>query len=260
MPSLSPSSLQRLQRHNMLFGWLFGRVQLAPISEEQCLVSVGRHSISLVNAERWRRYRRGIPRQLRRLAYTYGASDHAKKFAGKTIVDFGANIGEFTLYACANGAEVIAIEPDKTNLTVLKKNVEAKSVRIVEKALWKESTRMPLYSAPMAADSGLLAASTCTHSYEVDAVRLDDVMEELGVGEVFFIKGDAEGTEPEVLQGAVTTLSRTHYISLDCGPERHGETTVAWSKRLLEEAGFNVELLRRRRTILFGTNRRLAAL
>ena len=256
--TLSSSSLRRLRQHNLLFGWLFGYVRIEPDGDEMCRVSVGSQNIHLVNPHRWRRYRRGIPRQLRRLARTYGATDHAKQFPGKLVLDIGANIGEFTLYARANGAQVIAIEPDRTNLKVLKKNVGIEGVRIVEKALWKETTRLPLYSAPMDADSGLIAAPTCAETYEVDAARLDDVTRELDAGEIFFIKGDAEGAEPEVLQGATATLARTHYISFDCGPERQGKSTADWSAIILEKAGFSVQLLKRRRTIVFGANKRFA--
>jgi FkbM family methyltransferase len=244
-----------LRRHNLQLGWLFGFVKIEQ-EGDFCRASVGPHSIYLVNPNRWRRYRRGIPRQLRRLARTYGATDHAKEFPGKTVIDIGANIGEFTLFAANHGAEVIAIEPDRENLQVLQKNVGTRPVRIVQKAVWKETTRLPLYAAPLDADSGLIAAPTATATYEVEAARLDDITKELGVGEIFFIKADAEGAEPEVLMGAPETLARTRYVSFDCGPEREGESTVAGARALLEDAGFRVELLKRRRTIVFGTNMR----
>ena len=174
------------------------------------------------------------------------------------MLDIGANIGEFSLYARAKGAEVIAIEPDRVNLKALRKNLDGKGVRIVEKALWNETTSLPLYAVPMKADSSLIAVPHA-ETYQVDAARLDDVTSELGVGEIFFVKGDAEGAESEVLSGAPATLARTRYVSLDCGPERQGQSTADWSTRILEEAGFYVELLKRRRTIVFGTNRRFAS-
>jgi hypothetical protein len=53
-------------------------------------------------------------------------------------------------------------------------------------------------------------------------------------------------------------LARTHYIGFDCGPERHGTSTVDWSARILEQTGFDVQVLKRRRTIVFGANKRFA--
>jgi hypothetical protein len=51
----------------------------------------------------------------------------------------------------------------------------------------------------MNADGALLAAAADhVETYHVDAARLDDAMSELHFGEIFFVKGDGEGAEPEV--------------------------------------------------------------
>jgi FkbM family methyltransferase len=257
MNELSQTPRRKLLLHNLLFGGLTGRVTVTK-DDGHFVVTAGSEKIYLVNPDRWRRYRWGIPRQLRRLAFTYGASNYASEFAGRVVLDIGANIGEFSLYARSKGAEVIAIEPDRVNLEILKKNLAGKGIRIVEKALWKETATLTFYSAPGQADSALLPATAYDSAYEIEAVRLDDVTSELGLDEIFFIKGDAEGAEPEVLTGARSTLARTRFIAFDCGPERAGADTVDWSSKILEEAGFDVRLLDRRRTIVFGSNKRYA--
>jgi Met-10+ like-protein len=43
---------------------------------------------------------------------------------GMTVIDIGANQGFFTIHAASKGARVIAVEPSRTNLGLLKENVE----------------------------------------------------------------------------------------------------------------------------------------
>ncbi len=259
MDELEATSRRNLERHLRYFGWLIGGLTIEKLGDRHFQITVGSHQIHVVNPNRWRRYRWGIPRQLRRLAHTYGATQFADVLAGKTALDIGANIGEFSLYASSMGAIVIAIEPDRTNLDVLKINLQGKGVRIVEKALWSETKDLTFFPAPLSADSSLIPGPSYETTYVVPAVRLDDLTAELGLGEIFFIKGDAEGAEPEVLTGARATLERTHYVALDCGMEREGADTVEASRQILSDTGFAVELLPRRRTILFGSNKRYGA-
>ena len=47
---------------------------------------------------------------------------------------------------------------------------------------------------------------------EVPVRRLDDVLPEIGISEIAFIKIDVEGTEAQVLEGAVGTLERSDAI------------------------------------------------
>lgn len=250
---LSPQTLYALKRHNLLFGWWTGYISLEDV-ENYYRVSIGDESIHIINPNRWRRYRRGVTRQLLRLAYTYGALSCADSFYGKVVLDIGANIGEFSLFAYSKGAHVIAFEPDPLTLKVLHKNIGERKIRVIEKALWKETTRLPLYSAPLQSDSGIIPPPQYDKILEIDAVKLDDVTADLGLTSIYFIKGDAEGAEPEVLLGARTTLKKTQFIALDCGPERQGRTTVRDTTDILTELGFTVRRLKRRRTILFGTN------
>lgn len=44
-------------------------------------------------------------------------------FAGKTVIDVGANQGFFTLYAASRGARVFSFEPMSENVAVLRRNV-----------------------------------------------------------------------------------------------------------------------------------------
>jgi hypothetical protein len=90
-------------------------------------------------------------------------------------------------------------------------------------------------------------------------LTLDGLAATLGIGEVAFVKADAEGAEPEVLTGATETLGRTRYIAIDCGPERKGERTFDACSAILAGLGFSTRAIDSAGNMLFGENTRLAA-
>lgn len=215
-----------------------------------------RRAIHLSNISRWKMYRWGLKERLELLAGQYGVAGLASQLPGRLVLDIGANVGEFSLFALEHGARVIAFEPDPRNQMALKLNLAGSDARIVPKALWKESATLTFYSVTASADSSLIEPTQpVERALEVEAVRLDDALAALGDGPVFLIKADAEGAEPEVLAGACETLRRTAHISIDCGPERQGADTVDTSRALLEAAGFEVTLLPGSRMVLFGSNK-----
>lgn len=134
---------------------------------------------------------------------------------GDLFIDVGAHIGYYTIYACGRVGEsgsVIAIEPDKRNLRVLYKNVEAvkaSNVRVVEAAagfngsLYLQSRPNPLYNS-----------TTKSKDYhgqeEVKSVSLDTLSEDVTLPEYgkVYVKIDVEGGERDVIRGGSSFLKR----------------------------------------------------
>jgi len=50
---------------------------------------------------------------------------------------------------------------------------------------------------------------------------------------------DAEGHEPEVLEGGRKTLERIDFVTIDGGLERSGNFTSSEVAKILHETGFN---------------------
>ena len=73
------------------------------------------------------------------------------------------------------------------------------------------------------------------------------------------LKLEAEGAEPEVLQGALGLLSLVDYISADLGPERGKAeiSTLEEVSNLLEEQGFERLRVEGERVIALFRNHRL---
>lgn len=219
-------------------------------------VTVGKQSLHIASKKRWTLYRKGVDVRMERLARIYGATKLASEFAGKTVLDIGANAGEFALWAHERGARVVAFEPDPLAFKALVANTSDTNIATIDAAAWNENGNRPLFMDTKGASSSLIGSGD---GHEVRTRRLADVLDEAGIDEVFFLKADCEGAEPEMLEGAREALPRITYIAIDCGPEREGEDTVKACEAILRDAGFEVERMPSRRVVLFGRNKKTHA-
>jgi FkbM family methyltransferase len=191
---------------------------------------------------RCRRYRMGIAERSNKLAGKYGLPAEYEPKTGDTVVDIGANVGEFSLYCAQRGANVYAFEPDPKVARCLRKNVQAFAlVRVLEQALWNMPKLLTFYCAYDTADSSLIAPSAPLNAVlQLNALPLDHVTDLARLEHIDLIKIDGEGAEPEILEGASQTLAKTTHVSVDCGPERMGESTNVQVRAILLRAGFTL--------------------
>lgn len=89
----------------------------------------------------------------------------------------------------------------------------------MRKALWKENTMLSFYSKADTADSSIFE-SKGSHRIDIAAVTLDAALANRDLSRPIILKLEAEGAEPEVLQGAKDTLTMIDWVSVDCGPEK----------------------------------------
>lgn len=163
---------------------------------------------------------------------------------GDTVVDAGAHVGVFTVLAAGSvggDGEVIAIEPEKKNLGSLRKNIEINgfnNVTIVPKGLWDRRSRKRLYLSPSSVGHSLVHSSDKLEEIEVDT--LDNILEELGVSKVDFIKMDIEGAEIQALDGMKRILN-TNDVKLAIAAYHivNGDQTYKIVIPWLERAGFD---------------------
>jgi FkbM family methyltransferase len=145
----------------------------------------------------------------------YGSGD---KFVrrGDVVLDCGANIGVFTREALAAGAKlVIAIEPAPDNLECLRRNMEhdikAGRVIVYPKGVWDKDDVLTMRIDPKnsAADTFVIQREGLQDStVKLPLTTIDNMVKELKLERVDFIKMDIEGAEPRALAGAKDTLAR----------------------------------------------------
>ncbi len=135
-----------------------------------------------------------------------------------TVVDAGAHHGLYTLLASKRvgwGGRVIAIEPSPRECERLEKHLRlnrCSNTELVPCALGEYPGEADLYLVDGFQDwcNSLRppAVDEPVRTVRVSVRRLDDVLAELGVSKVDFIKLDVEGAELSVLHGAMKLLQR----------------------------------------------------
>lgn len=164
----------------------------------------------------------------------------------RVIVDAGANIGAFSLYAAqrAPGARILALEPFPTTFDCLIHNVRQNGLegRIVGRPValaGHNATRsMEGASSPSHVRS-LAPAGTAAPGPTVEAVTLETLMARENLTHVDLLKLDIEGAEWELFDTCLPeTLERVRAIALEYHPAPGRSRTQLFSR--LEGAGFRV--------------------
>ncbi len=139
--------------------------------------------------------------------------------SGDIVLDCGAHIGTFTRAALRAGARlIIAIEPAPVNLECLRRNlraeIQAGRAIVYPKGVWDRETTLTLDE-----DDGFTSGDTFVPDMHrstghpgprVPLTSIDNLVAELALNRVDFIKMDIEGAEKQALVGARATLLRFH--------------------------------------------------
>lgn len=130
--------------------------------------------------------------------------------AGQTVVDVGANVGYFTVLAAkavGPSGSVVAVEPERENLRLLRANVwrnGCDNVRIVAAAAAATRGLLALRRSPTNAGDHQVHDEAGADDALVAAVALDDIL----AGEpVDVVKIDTQGADHLVVRGLRRTLA-----------------------------------------------------
>jgi FkbM family methyltransferase len=217
----------------------FGEVGIH-VAEDGTGADAGR--IHICRRGRHWRYKRGVMRGVDVVARQYGL--HTLDIRpGGVFVDCGANVGELGLWARQRGLAYVAFEPEELEARCCDLNNFEGRPETRRKALWHEAAVLQFHSKPDTADSSVFEIDAAAPPRDVEAVRLDTVVDpaEFGPGTRIF-KLEAEGAEPEVLAGATGVLPHFDYVAADCGYERGRDAahTFVEVHDLLLEAGYRL--------------------
>jgi FkbM family methyltransferase len=135
---------------------------------------------------------------------------HGVRF-GDVVLDGGAHVGVFTDIALRRGASrVVAIEPDTLNRECLTRNfaseIAAGKVVVVPQGIWSNKGRLLFHEGTTNSGTAGVVFNDGGATSMIDVTTIDEIVRDLRLPRVDFIKLDIEGAEREALKGASETL------------------------------------------------------
>jgi FkbM family methyltransferase len=142
---------------------------------------------------------------------------------GYTVIDAGAWVGDFSIYAAKKGANVYAFEPSPTNQSLLEKSINLNPhlegrVTIVPLGLGEKKETLAFSENDEEGNSGgsSFNIKKADSNTTLEVTTLDDWVRENNIKKVDFIKSDIEGFERHFLRGATNVLKNHSPILSIC--------------------------------------------
>lgn len=169
-----------------------------------------------------------------------------------TVVDIGAHIGVFTVYAARRASKglVLAYEPFAENFVYLQQNKEINNLsnlKIFNKAVTSTGSNVDLFISAMDTSCHSLykvrATKDTKRAIQIQSTTLKDMFEENKLDKINFLKIDAEGAEFDIILNAPkVTLEKVDKIIV----EYHDGVFSGFNhydiKNYLECCGFEVTI------------------
>jgi FkbM family methyltransferase len=171
----------------------------------------------------------------------------------KVIVDIGANVGFFAVYAAAINPEVEihAFEPFPKNVAQMEKNLllnSSRQIHVHSEAVADKTGVATLYFTP-GDDSGCSLNESQGQSCSVNVVSVNDLFRICGIEKCDLLKMDCEGSELAIL--AALSPGRLEKIGAVI-MEYHVPEELDALSGILSRAGFQCEILRQIHTLYAG--------
>lgn len=134
---------------------------------------------------------------------------------GGIVLDIGANIGAFSVYCASKGAEVYAVEPEPSNLEVLKANVEINNmqdrIKVIEYGVSDFDGEAVIDNS-----GGCSTIKDDKSGSTIDILSFDSLLEKYEIQGIDVLKIDIEGSEKELILGASrNSMNKCNYITME---------------------------------------------
>lgn len=170
-----------------------------------------------------------------------------------TIVDIGAHIGSFSVFAAtrAENVKVFSYEPSSENFSLLTENIklnDLKNIEAFQLAVSGVGETVKLYLDKKHSVLHSTAIPKGVLQEEVKSVTLKEIFDSNQIDKCNLLKMDCEGAEYEILFGAPkSTLARIQNISMEYHDVLHYH--IGGLRKYLQDMGFDVWL--DRKTMLY---------
>ena len=144
------------------------------------------------------------------------------------FLDIGAHNGDTSIEIAKKLKEnnrkdikILAFEPDQNKIKQIEKETNKNSLNI-------ECIKIAVSNKNSFINKNFDQGSGTMYGYhfkgeKVNSKKLDSILEEKNINNIFLMKIDVEGHEPEVLEGANNTLKNTDNLYIEMWSDKHAE-------------------------------------
>lgn len=132
-----------------------------------------------------------------------------------TVIDIGANIGCTSLLFGELAQQVVSFEPSPSTFALLSQNIarsQLPNIELYNCALGSSKMTSQITYAKSNRSGGFVANKTTIKidhiTEKIQVEKLDNLIQELNINQVDFIKIDVEGFELEVIKGAIEVITK----------------------------------------------------
>jgi len=158
------------------------------------------------------------------------------------VIDCGANYADLFLYFkdIIKPSNYITFEPGKEEFNVIKLN--APHSTNINLGLGNENTVKNFYVNERDADSSFIKPHTYSKVVKMQTTTLSSFIKKNKIKKIKLLKLEAEGFEPEILEGASDVISLIEYVSIDGGFERgvNQDETLTYQTNFLLKNNFKM--------------------
>lgn len=145
-------------------------------------------------------YVRNCDSDIHSLWSTFGEKDFDVELEKepRLIIDVGGYVGYTSVFFAKKypEAQVIAIEPDKENCALFRRNCrEYRNIHLVEKAIWNSNTRVQIDNPGDQSWSFQVSEASSEKVDSIETITIPDLLDEFNAIEVDLLKMNIEGSE-----------------------------------------------------------------
>ncbi len=149
---------------------------------------------------------------------TFIRHDYGTVSPGSTVIDVGASLGSFSLYAAQQGAKVLAFEPSPASFQILSQNIQLNGWRDrispFSQCVGGKAGKRDFFVSRFSPLSSFYAEKG--EKITADCTTLENIFEEYRLRRLDILKLDCEGAEYEILyRTPLKILERIDEIRLE---------------------------------------------